>query len=302
MSFELVQNQVLDVVADALEALNRRVSGVESTLSRTQSHNLGNLNSRIESAESGFRGSLASQAEVLGDRITGLEAALAQHQRDTTSVVNAVASIGQSVQAIGRKVDDMWARDDGLTSILERVQAVHDAQPADPVVFEGPPAPEVVVIDIPLSEEVVEIEVIDAEVEEEIAAVEEELAAGIVEIEMIDAILPHGDPLPEAEIEDARASLEFILAEGAPLPPDSGAAVDAHSAVAGIAAEFPDHDVLELPGGRYGIVEPLPVLDPDETVVRASEVVPAEGGGFTVRPSDFYPVEDVTFAAVTPTG
>ena len=116
-----IQNQVLSVVADALEALNRRVEGFEAALNAIE-YNVSGVSSNVASLQSSQEGLLRSLSGVVAN-VTGIQS---------------------SLLSISTKVEDMQASDAGLVDVLDRVTVVQQAQPPAPPAAVVAPSPPVV--------------------------------------------------------------------------------------------------------------------------------------------------------------
>ena len=113
-----IQNQVLSVVADALEALNRRVEGFEAALNTLDRNVLG-----------------------LASNVSGLQSSVSGLQSSVTSVASNVSSLQGSLSSVSAQVAEMQASDAGLVDVLDRVTVVQQAQPPAPPVVAPVPDP-----------------------------------------------------------------------------------------------------------------------------------------------------------------
>ena len=121
-----IQNQVLSVVADALEALNRRVEGFEAALNAIE-YNVSGVSSNVASLQSSQEGILRSLSGVAAN-VTGLQS---------------------SLSSVSTKVEEMQASDAGLVDVLDRVTVVQQAQPPAPPAAVAPSPPVAVVAPVP---------------------------------------------------------------------------------------------------------------------------------------------------------
>ena len=124
---EQIQNQVLSVVADALEALNRRVAGFESATNAIE-YNISGVSAIV----------------------AGLQSSVSGLQSDQSSMASSLNGLQSSLSSVSTKVAEMQASDAGLVDVLDRVTVVQQAQPPAAVVAPSPPvvaqAPDPVVV------------------------------------------------------------------------------------------------------------------------------------------------------------
>ena len=259
-----IQNQVLSVVADALEALNRRVEGFEAALSATQ-----------------------NQISNVASNVTGVASNVSGIQSSLSSVSSVVSNVQANLGTVTAKVAEMQASDAGLAEVLDRVTVVQQAQPPVPPAAVTVPGPDPVVAVAPVPDP---------------AAVQAAVQAAAVQATSAAAAQAAADAQAAAAVVAAQAQAAVVApapdpavvaaAQVAPAPPavDKGYLTNVEI---DLDRAFPTKNIVILPGGvGYGIMEPT---DKDE-VVSASSVRVNPGGNppFDILPADFYDYVDIS--------
>ena len=131
-----IQNQVLSVVADALEALNRRVESFEAALTQRDS----DITSVVSGVQSNVSALQSSQVGIV---------------QSLSNVAANVTGLQSSLESVSSKVADMQASDAGLVEVLDRVTVVQQAQPPAPAPPVVAPVPDPVVVVAPVPDSVV---------------------------------------------------------------------------------------------------------------------------------------------------